>query len=66
MALPDSTGSHRRPARRWPRRLRLPQPATAILLSDDKLEPELMYRMVDKLAVSLDELLDWTGEAVSS
>lgn len=36
---------------------------TAILLSDDKFEPELMYRMVDKLAVSLDELLDWTGEA---
>ncbi|MBK7823576.1 MAG: hypothetical protein IPJ61_21555 [Tessaracoccus sp.] len=33
---------------------------TAILLSQDKFEPELMYRMVDKLATSLDELLDWT------
>lgn len=32
---------------------------TAILLSQDKFEPELMYRMVDKLATSLDELLAW-------
>lgn len=32
---------------------------TAILLSQDKFEPELMYRMVDKLATSLDELLIW-------
>lgn len=32
---------------------------TAILLSQDEFEPELMYRMVDKLATSLDELLSW-------
>lgn len=32
---------------------------TAILLSPDKFEPELMYRMVDKLATSIDELLAW-------
>lgn len=32
---------------------------TAILLSADKFEPELMYRMVDKLAVSLAELVEW-------
>ena len=32
---------------------------TAILLSQDKFEPELMYRMVDKLATSIGELLTW-------
>lgn len=32
---------------------------TAILLSPDKFEPELMYRMVDKLATSTDEILAW-------
>lgn len=34
---------------------------TAILLSQDRFEPELMYRMADRLCVSLDELLNWTG-----
>jgi hypothetical protein len=33
---------------------------TAILL-EDPMEPELMYRMVDHLAPSLDDLLDWLG-----
>ncbi len=32
---------------------------TAILLSQDGFEPELMYRMVDHLAVSTEELVDW-------
>ena len=36
---------------------------TAILLSQDKFEPELMYRMVDKLAVSLSEVVEWVGSA---
>lgn len=35
---------------------------TAILLSRDGFEPELMYRMVDKLATSLDELVGWLAE----
>ena len=34
---------------------------TAILLSQDKFEPELMYRMVDRLATSLDEVVAWAG-----
>ena len=34
---------------------------TAILLSQDKFEPELMYRMVDKIAVSLSEVVAWAG-----
>ncbi len=34
---------------------------TAILLSQDKFEPELMYRMVDMLATSLDEVVEWAG-----
>lgn len=33
---------------------------TAILL-EDPVEPELMYRMVDHLATSLDDLLAWIG-----
>lgn len=32
---------------------------TAILLSSDGFEPELMYRMVDHLAIDVDELLAW-------
>lgn len=32
---------------------------TAILMSDDGFEPELMYRMVDCLATSLDQVLEW-------
>lgn len=39
---------------------------TAILLSQDKFEPELMYRMVDKLAVSLSEVVEWVGSADDS
>ncbi|WP_375425970.1 hypothetical protein [uncultured Friedmanniella sp.] len=38
---------------------------TAILLSSEGFEPELMYRMVDKLAVSLDELLPWVAGVTS-
>lgn len=34
---------------------------TAILLSQDGFEPELMYRMVDQLATSLGELLRWVA-----
>lgn len=36
---------------------------TAILLSQAGFEPELMYRMVDKLATSLPELTQWVGGA---
>jgi hypothetical protein len=32
---------------------------TAILLSEDKFEPELMYKMVHLVAVELREILDW-------
>lgn len=32
---------------------------TAILLHEERFEPELMYRMADLLAVSIDEVLDW-------
>lgn len=32
---------------------------TAILLHEDKFEPELMYRMADLIAVTLDEIIDW-------
>jgi len=35
---------------------------TAILLDDGPCTPELMYRMVDKLATSLDELIRWLAE----
>lgn len=35
---------------------------TAILLRQADFEPELMYRMVDHLAVSLTSLLDWLEE----
>lgn len=34
---------------------------TAILLDEDGFEPELMYRMVDHLATSTMDLLDWLG-----
>jgi hypothetical protein len=34
---------------------------TAILLTKQGFEPELMYRMVDKLAVNLEELLRWAA-----
>jgi hypothetical protein len=34
---------------------------TAILLSEDGFEPELMYRMVDHLATSVFDLLGWLG-----
>jgi hypothetical protein len=34
---------------------------TAILLSPNGFEPELMYRMVDKLTTSLDELVAWAA-----
>lgn len=34
---------------------------TAILLNQDGFEPELMYRLVDKLAVSLDEVIEWAA-----
>ena len=37
---------------------------TAILLSPNGFEPELMYRMVDKLATSVDELLEWAGREI--
>lgn len=33
---------------------------TAILMADEN-EPELMYRMVDKLCVNIEELLEWLG-----
>lgn len=36
---------------------------TAILLSQDAFEPELMYRMVDYLGTSLDEVVEWAGVA---
>lgn len=32
---------------------------TAILLHEDKFEPELMYRMADTLVCSLEEACDW-------
>ena len=35
---------------------------TAILLSQNGFEPELMYRMVDRLATSLDEVVAWAGD----
>lgn len=34
---------------------------TAILLTEDGFEPELMYRMVDNLSTSLFDLLCWLG-----
>jgi hypothetical protein len=34
---------------------------TAIFLSEDGFEPELMYRMVDHLSTSLFDLLGWLG-----
>lgn len=37
---------------------------TAILLSQDGFEPELMYRMVDLLATSIDELITWLQRPV--
>jgi hypothetical protein len=32
---------------------------TAILLHEDKFEPELMYLMADHIAVTLEEVCDW-------
>lgn len=34
---------------------------TAILLHEDKFEPELMYRMADLIACDLDEVSEWLG-----
>ena len=32
---------------------------TAILLNEERFEPELMYRMADLLAVETQEVIDW-------
>lgn len=35
---------------------------TAILLSDEGFEPELMYKMVDLIALDMSEVIDWLEE----
>lgn len=34
---------------------------TAIFTLDDEIQPELMYKMVDNILTSIDDLFDWIG-----